>query len=68
MLRSLRSLLSTGFSELTKDALEATVEQYERFSEAQIEPEPDAPPGSATAGKKKRRASRGKKKRKPSAS
>ena len=73
LLTSVKSLGSTGYKELTKDALESTVREYKRMCEGFVEPEPEEPPpppppkgeggAKAAGGTKKKKKGKGKKKK-----
>ena len=73
LLSTVKSLGSTGYKELTKDALESTVREYKRMCEGFVEPEPEEPPpppppkgeggAKAAGGTKKKKKGKGKKKK-----
>ena len=73
LLTSVKSLGSTGYKELTKDALESTVREYKRMCEGFVEPEPEEPPpppppkgeggAKAAGGTKKKKKGKAKKKK-----
>jgi len=70
LLNSARSLSSTGFADLTKDALQSTVAQYAAFCQGLVPPAVEAEAGGAagTAAPKKKRAKKRKKASAPAAS
>ena len=53
-----RAVGSTGFRELTHDALVASVEQYKKFCGAMVEPPPVEPKVAKSGKKKKRKAAK----------
>ena len=71
LLTTMKSLGTTGYKELTKDALESTVREYKKMCEGFVEPEPEEPPpppkgeggAKAAGGTKKKKKGKGKKKK-----
>jgi hypothetical protein len=62
MLKSMVDLRSTGFAELTADALREQVARYKAWLEEQLEPEPKAPPSPPAPKAAKKTKKKAKKK------